>query len=205
MRASKKVKDLTGQTFGRWSVVRLAKVVRYRAMWHCQCNCGATAEIAGSSLSAGNSRSCGCYRNDVARARVFEHGMCGTRIWNTWHGMLQRCNDKTSTTYKNYGGRGIKVCEQWKSFENFYADVGDPPPNRTLDRINNNGHYEPGNWRWATYKEQSNNRRSNTWITAFGRTQTMAQWSDELGVKRATICQRISRGASNEESLRPVA
>lgn len=105
--------------------------------------------------------------------------------------MRYRCCKPTKSNYEFYGGRGIKVCERWMTFENFYEDMGDPPPGCTLDRIDTDGHYEPGNCRWATRKEQANNTRRNVLLTLAGRTQTLTQWSEEVGLKVGTLWSRV--------------
>lgn len=107
------------------------------------------------------------------------HGMTGTRVHHIWRQMRYRCTSPNAQEYKNYGGRGITFCERWNSFSAFLEDMGEPEGNLTLERIDNSKGYEPGNCKWATYKEQLNNRRDNNRVTAFGRTQTLTQWAEE--------------------------
>lgn len=125
-----------------------------------------------------------------------------TRAYNTWHGMLQRCRNKNSYMYRHYGGRGISVCQRWLTFSNFFADMGQPPTTQhTLDRINNDGNYEPSNCRWATRKEQSNNTRYNVRLEFMGKIRTITEWANELGIKQNTINYRLRRGWTVERAL----
>lgn len=149
--------ELQGQRFGRLRVIERAGSRRNQSLWRCLCDCGATHVTAGVYLRSGNSSSCGCIR----RERNLVHGDACQRArtpeWRIWRGMRQRCRDVSE---KNYGGRGIRVCERWESFANFLADMGRRPSSRhSLDRIDNDGNYEPGNCRWATQKTQTQNTR----------------------------------------------
>lgn len=123
-----------------------------------------------------------------------DHG----KLYNIWSTMKQRCNNPKDKAYKRYGGRGIKICDRWNTFANFLADVGDPPSGLSLDRIDNNGNYEPGNCKWSTRKEQQNNMRTNTFLTYKGERKTIAQWSDELKLNLSydRMVQRLSQGWS---------
>jgi len=158
--------DLSGQRFGRLAVEAYACTRAGRAVWLCRCACGASALVRGGDLRSGNTRSCGCFALDTQRAvgrssaaRGTTHGRSRTPQYKAWAGMLQRCSNKNARAYKYYGARGIKACPRWFRFENFLADMGERPPGKTLDRINNDGNYEPSNCRWATPKEQQANRR----------------------------------------------
>lgn len=131
-------------------------------------------------------------------------GSMHTRVYSCWHGIIQRCTNPKASGYRRYGGRGIQVCDRWReSFDNFLADMGDPPtPAHSIDRYpDKDGHYEPGNCRWATPKEQGNNTNANRLLTYDGRTQTLSQWADELGVKQNTLNYRLRRGWTLERAF----
>ena len=130
--------------------------------------------------------------------------MSKTKIYKVWHGMKRRCYDAKEQTYQNYGGRGIKVCERWHSFENFYADMGDRPDGYEIDRIDNNGDYEPSNCRWASRKEQFKNKRNTVFMTKDGVTKPLIEWAEDLGINRRILYNRKRRGMSDHDALTKV-
>lgn len=154
------------QTFGRLTVLATFRMNR-KTFARCQCECGKIKNIRTSSLRRGYTRSCGCIAKERIKLANFKHGQCkrsrmavGTPPeYATWRSMIQRCGYAKHKSYKHYGARGIKVCDRWKIFRNFFEDMGTRPPGLQLDRINNDGNYEPGNCRWTTPKVNSNNRR----------------------------------------------
>ena len=179
--------DLTGQRFGKLLVQSRAGTNRFGAtLWSCACDCGNETIVMGGSLRAGAPRSCGCL--------VRKHGMSRSSEYRLWLGVRRRCLNPNEPAYPRYGGRGIKICERWNDFANFYADMGPRPAGMELDRIDNNGPYSPENCRWATPTQQSNNRRSNRLIDHNGRALTIMQWSRETGIDRRTITYRLGNG-----------
>lgn len=198
------MKDLVGQMFGRWTVVSYSGPgPNWTHNWNCRCTCGSTAVIRGSSLASGNSTSCGCLQADVTRARSLKHGAVkqidGKRVftpeYKVWQRMKERCYNETCKSYARYGGRGIQICSRWRhSFANFLADMGHRPPGASIERCDNNGSYTPGNCVWADVRAQANNKRNNVRITHTGKTQTVAQWALEFGLKRATLAYRLRSG-----------
>lgn len=165
-----------------------------------------------TSLRQRNTRSCGCLRDEAARENVKKawgkgtgntsHGLSKTPEWAVWCDMRKRCTKWKHPYFARYGGRGITVCERWGTFENFFTDLGPRPSTKhTLDRIDNDGNYEPGNVRWSTRREQARNRSSSRMVTAFGKTQPLAVWAKERTLKSSTIRMRLTRGLSAEEAL----
>jgi hypothetical protein len=155
-----KLIDLTGRRFGRWLVTAYAHGSRLGAYWRCICDCDACRVVNGHELRRGGSKSCGCLQREQASARCKTHGMSKTMEYVCWQQMRARCFNPHHRAFENYGGRGISVCEPWaNSFEAFFADMGTRPEGCSLDRIDVNGNYEPGNVRWADSKTQTQNRR----------------------------------------------
>lgn len=192
-------RDLTGLKFGEWTVLRYHERRKYAHVWWCLCSCGKEGPVYGSRIGKSSS-SCGCVGRKRIIAASITHGMSDSRTYNVWAGMKARCTNPNHPSYKDYGGRGITVCERWiHSFENFIQDMGEAPNGLTLDRIKNDLGYSPDNCIWSDRKAQARNRRSNRIITAFGRSQTLAGWSIETGIKRSTITQRIDYYGYSEE------
>lgn len=156
-----KLKDLTGQKFGRLTVLGRAANKGRRTMWECLCDCGNVKNIVADSLQCGKSRSCGCLKRDISENPAIKHGYAGSAIYVAWVSMKQRCFNSNHPGYKDYGGRGVTVCDRWADdgFINFLKDMGNRPDGLTLDRIDNDGNYEPSNCRWATQEQQNINKR----------------------------------------------
>jgi hypothetical protein len=202
--------DLTGRVFGRLRVLRVVEVRllsngRNRVMWLCECSCGAVRAVATDGLVRDRgTRSCGCLNKEVVGANSYRHGGNGAPEYRAWVDMRSRCANDKNPRWKDWGGRGITVCERWlRSFEAFFSDVGPrPSPKHSLDRYpDNDGNYEPGNVRWATKQEQSRNRRDNRLLTFQGRTQTLAAWAVERGFNPATLGGRLERGWDLAQAL----
>jgi hypothetical protein len=176
-----------------------------------RCACGIEKQIYDYSVRYGTSTSCGCRRSEWTQQHNRgnqhgrKHGMYATRVHRIWRGMMNRCYDARTLGYELWGGRGITVCERWRGkhgFENFLADMGEPPSTKhSIDRIDNDGNYEPGNCRWATAKEQLRNRRTNWNVTFGGKTQCISAWVEELGIPRPTLTNRLKRGWSVERAM----
>lgn len=185
---------LENMVFGRLTVIEKAPKHKNRVNWLCKCECGNYVTVRADHLLDGRTKTCGCYSKEIGE-RTKTHGMSKTTLYKVWRSMLGRCFYEKSENYKYYGGRGITVCDEWRnSFERFYEWAMDNGYSKglTIDRIDNNGNYQATNCKWATVKEQENNKRNNHILEFEGQRLTIAQWSEKLGVKMHTLNKRIN-------------
>lgn len=185
-----------GEKYFHWTVIAPANKRNGREMVLCQCDCGTLKEVRYDGIKCGSSKSCGCARGT--------HKMTSSRLYNIWHKMKERCYNKNHVHYKNYGGRGITVCEEWKNdFISFYKWSMDNgySENLTLDRVNGNSNYSPENCRWTTPLEQQNNTRNNRILTVNGRSQSIARWSAEMSIPYSTIYSRLCNGWNEQDAV----
>jgi len=208
---ARRLTDLTGKKFGRLLVIKHSHANKNNShFWECKCDCGNIVKVCISNLNSGT-KSCGClkeeYRKFGFHSYGIKHGMHNTHFYRRWSRMKERCSSKKKIYYY---GRGIKVCKRWLEFENFKEDMHESylehvdrhgEKDTSIDRIDNDGNYEPGNCKWATFNEQNSNKRTNKFLTYKGIRKTYAQWSKTIGGTRGIIKQRIDRGWTIEEVL----
>lgn len=196
--------DLVGKRFGYLSVIAFSHIYNSHSYWLCVCDCGGYAVARGSHLKSGNVTSCGCRMGHIT------HGESGTRLYAIWNNMRERCRNPKTREYPRYGGRGIKVCDEWMNdFQAFYDwamangyDETAPRGQCTLDRIDNDGNYRPENCRWATAKVQANNTRRTRFIEFNGERHSVSEWARRLGMNQSTLSMRINKyGWSAEKAL----
>lgn len=183
---------MVGRVFVRWTVLALDKIdTHYRKSWICRCECGRKRSVDASDLKHGRSQSCGCIRVPTRT-----HGDSRSPEWTAWVHIIQRCENRNCRSFKNYGARGINICPEWRNdYTKFLDYVGRRPTlDHTIERIDNDGNYEPGNVRWATRLEQSRNRRVNRIITHDGKTKCLTAWAELLGVTYQTLQKRLKDG-----------
>lgn len=197
--------DISAQRFGRLVVVEYAgKNKQGAAMWRCKCDCGNEKVVCGAELRRGKTFSCGCLHSEVQKKLLTKYGFSNSRIAQIWRGMMNRCNSPRSKSYELYGGRGINVCDEWAAnVENFreWALESGYTEDLTIDRIDPNGNYEPGNCRWVDMKTQQNNRRNNVLLTYDGLTRTITEWSEITGIDYTVIKARVRKGWPIERAL----
>ena len=197
--------DLTGQRFGKWFVLkRMQNSKQDKAMWLCRCDCGQEKTVLSSNLRGGYSKSC---RSCQISYRNTTHGQTGTRLYNVWTGIIARCENPNGEFYYCYGGRGIKVCKEWRNdFSTFYkwAIANGYEKGLSIDRINNDGNYEPSNCRFVTMAIQSRNNRHNRPVKIGNETKPISEWAEQSGINYTTIWRRINKGCPEERLLEPV-
>lgn len=188
--------NILGTRFYRLCVIEEMEADhRGEIQWKCLCDCGVETIVTGYNLRSRNTKSCGCYNIDRIVKRSKQHGMYKTRIYKIWVGVTKRCTNPNMTSYADYGGRGIKVCERWSKFENFYEDMKDGyADNLSLERKNPNGDYEKSNCKWATMKEQARNKRNSKYIELGDKALTAAEWAEISGTMSSTIIWRVKNG-----------
>lgn len=207
-----RIRNIAGQKFGRLTCIKVVGAdKRKRALWLCQCSCGMEKIVLGNSLVTGVTKSCGCLQKEKAaetgrnkRTHGFgAEGKCSSGLYKSWSHMKQRCMNKKCQDYHRYGGRGIKVCEEWLDFDNFHrwAINNGYEKGRSIERINNDGDYCPSNCKWATAQEQNNNKRSNRKVTLNGESKNVQQWARELGINASTLYTRLNDGWSDYRAL----
>lgn len=190
--------NLQGMKFGRLTVLSYIPGTKKKGnKWVCKCDCGNLTEVYHNALTRNVSKSCGCLRKEVSGKTNLQHGITDTRIYKIWEGIKSRCSNSKLSCYKNYGGRGIKVCQEWlhspTAFYN-WAIANGYEENLTLDREDVNGDYTPQNCRWVDYKTQANNKRTNAIYELNGELKTLAQWCDIFGINYFIVHNRLRSG-----------
>lgn len=191
------LKDYAGETFGRLIAVSLVeredKWNDHKWLFKCQCG---NEKVAGiKQVRSGHTSSCGCLASEVVVKRNTSHGLSkNSATYRSWKDMRARCNSPSNSDFKDYGGRGVSICDRWNDFGAFFADMGERPTGTTLDRIEVNGNYEPSNCRWATASQQANNKRSNHVIEYRGQKRTLLQWCGEFGIDHSKARYRLKMG-----------
>lgn len=191
------IKDLTGEKFNRLKVLKFAYKKNGRGYWECQCDCGNITFVRSDSLQNGAIKSCGCLHNEISGNRFRKHGLCKTKIYKKWEGMKARCLNPNNTRYKDYGGRNITICQEWlDDFMNFYnwAINNGYKDGLTIERINNDGNYEPSNCKWITKEEQMKNTRNCHYIEYNGETHCVSEWLKILGITSRSIANKLYKG-----------
>lgn len=197
-------KQLDGQVFGRLTVIERFRSRNGRVTWLCRCECGKLHEVNSHALTSGHTKSCGCWKAERNTSTAPTHGHASRKTglsptYQSWRGMWTRCTNPNVKSYKDYGGRGVRICDRWKDFENFLADMGERPPGTTLDREKNEIGYEPGNCRWATRLTQARNTRANVKLTYQGKEMTQAEFSELIGMNQSTVSYRMKAGWTVEQ------
>jgi hypothetical protein len=192
-----KFKDVTGQKFNNLTAIkRIGFNKSGKTAWLFRCDCGVEKEIGLAQVIAGRTKSCGCLKNDRISKLTFSHGDSRTRLYRIFHDMHSRCMNKKNSGYKNYGGRGIKICEQWRDFTVFrsWALENEYTDNLTIDRIDNNGDYSPENVKWANKTEQGRNKRNVIWYEIGGVRKPLIEWCEIFNIDYDFAYQRNKRG-----------
>jgi hypothetical protein len=190
-----KLVDLTGRVYGRLTVLRRDGKLYGKAAWECSCTCGEVLQVCGNDLKSGNKASCGCLKRDVTKLKNYSHGLTETAEYKTWCKMKSRCNVESDISFPNYGGRGIMVCPQWeRSFETFFADMGPKPEgDYSIERMNSDGDYEPGNCKWATRKEQNRNKRNTHYVEYEGKSIAIVDLAEKFNIPYGRLYKRLTR------------
>lgn len=197
-----RARDLTGIRFGRLVVIRRQEGPPGIARWQCLCDCGEVTSVRASHLRDGNVQSCGCLARERVSKAKRTHGMDRTKTYYAWASIKQRCRNPKNAMYHYYGARGIDICDRWhNSFEAFLRDMGEAPAGSSIDRINNDRGYEPGNCRWTTAMVQGNNKRNNVILEARGERHTLSEWARIAGIPKSTLHGRIKRGLRIEDAI----
>ena len=197
--------DLTGKRFGRLTVIEEAGRDKFkRVLWKCRCDCGNEIVTAYGNLMNGDTKSCGCLAHDILMKRNVTHGDSHSRLYGIYKNMLTRCYTKSDGHYERWGGRGIKMCDEWKNdYLSFkaWAEANGYNDSLTIERIDNNGDYCPENCKWITLKQQARNKRNNRFLTYNGETKCLGEWCELYNIPRTTLWNRVDRGWTPEECL----
>lgn len=195
------LKDISGMTFGKLTVKSFSEIKNGKAYWLCSCDCGTEKVIVGTSLRKGTTKSCGCLMVEVAKT----HGKCGTKTYEIWKTMVQRCTNPNNKRYPRYGGRGITVSESWRDYANFLRDMGEKPDGLSIDRIDNDGPYCKENCRWADDFTQARNTSKNRYIEFAGERLCLSQWAARIGINKRSLIARLASQMPLEKALQPPA
>lgn len=198
-------KDETGNRYGRLTVLEYAGTNGHNALWKCKCDCGNECVKLGIQLRRQQTRSCGCIHKEQLSARNQRYSVIAPRrLYQTWHGMIDRCEKRKSKYYCNYGGRGISVCEEWHDFDSFasWALTHGYSDDLTIDRVDNDGNYCPENCKWSTKVEQENNKRTNRRVEIGGKTMNLGQWCETYGISPITVQSRLRYGWNIEDAIK---